>query len=216
MKLPLRPVVVIALALALDVGDASAQPPAPPWSFSALNTRVVAGDVVYVTDLSGATFKGKFVALTDSSVQVRDKSRVRTVCTAEVRRIARQQPDSPLTGVLIGAALGAAPGIYWLVADPNECTGLCPEDYVAIGVGAVVGGLIDRALHKKVTVYEAGQPTSRLPRFTMAPVVTHRYAAVRVSLKFGPAMGLRGLRRVSSGRYNQGFPPSTYWDVVQR
>jgi len=39
-----------------------------------------------------------------------------------------RQPDSLLNGILIGAGVGAIPGIYWLIADPNECTGLCAED----------------------------------------------------------------------------------------
>ena len=57
-----------------------------------------------------------------------------------------READSPLNGILIGAGFGAIPGIYWLVVDPNECTGLCPEDYAAIAVGAVLGGS-DRPCH---------------------------------------------------------------------
>jgi hypothetical protein len=33
--------------------------------------------------------------------------------------------DAVLNGTLIGAGIGAIPGIYWLIADPNECAGLC-------------------------------------------------------------------------------------------
>ena len=46
-----------------------------------------------------------------------------------------RQPDSLLNGILIGAGVGAIPGIYWLIADPNQCTGLCAKDYAAIASG---------------------------------------------------------------------------------
>ena len=90
--------------------------------------RVPIGDVVHVTDMTGVTLKGKLTAVTDDAVQLKVRSEMRSVATADVRRIQWQQPDSPLIGVLIGAAIGATPGIYWLIADPNECSGMCPED----------------------------------------------------------------------------------------
>jgi hypothetical protein len=150
--------VITAIAVAAGNGRASAQDTASGTtggvsSFGALNTQVRAGDVVYVTDAAGSTIKGTLTALTDRSVDVRSKAAVRTIAAVDIRRIQRQQPDSSLTGVWIGAAVGAIPGIYWLIADPNECAGLCPEDYVAIGVGAAVGGVIDRAIHRRATVY---------------------------------------------------------------
>jgi hypothetical protein len=90
---------------------------------------VPVGDVVYVTDAAGITIKGKLAALTDDSVQVDIGADIRSVAAGQVRHIQWQQPDSPLTGVLIGAAGGATPGIYWLAVDPNECIGMCPEEY---------------------------------------------------------------------------------------
>ena len=96
-----------------------------------------------------------------------------------------RQPDSLLNGILIGAGVGAIPGIYWLVADPNECTGLCAEDYAAIGVGAVVGGLIDRAITRKVTVHEAG--TSRQFGEASADPAVRRPEAVRSAAR-GPIL----------------------------
>ena len=95
-----------------------------------------------------------------------------------------RQPDSLLNGILIGAGVGAIPGIYWLVADPNECTGLCPEDYAAIGVGAVVGGLIDRAITRKVTVNEAGASSSSTRHLLIRPLVGRKRSGVRLALRF--------------------------------
>lgn len=95
-----------------------------------------------------------------------------------------RQADSPLNGILIGAGVGAIPGIYWLIVDPNECTGLCPEDYAAIAVGAVLGGLIDRAVTRKVTVYEAGASSRSSRRLLIGPLVGRKRSGVQLALRF--------------------------------
>ena len=90
--------------------------------------------------------------------------------------------DAVLNGTLIGAGIGAIPGIYWLIADPNECAGLCAEDYVAIGVGAVVGALVDRAIRRRVTVYEfpvGGRPGT----VAIVPLAGAR-AGLQVAVRF--------------------------------
>ncbi len=146
--------------------------------------RVPIGDVVYVTDLTGVTLKGKLTAVTDEAVQLKVRSEMRSVATADLRRIQWQQPDSPLTGVLIGAAIGATPGIYWLIADPNECSGMCPEEYALIAVGAVLGGMIDRAITRKVTVYAAGVSSGRAKNVMIGPLVMRDRGGVSVSVRF--------------------------------
>ena len=103
----------------------SGQEAIPASSLSDLVTRVRAGEVVYVTDATGATLKGRFSAASDDGVGLYVGGALRRVPKADVRLVQRQQPDSPLTGVLIGAGIGAIPAIYWLAADPNECTGMC-------------------------------------------------------------------------------------------
>ena len=153
-------------------------------SFATVKARVALGDVVYVTDTSGTTIKGKLVELTDDAVRVMFKADVRTVAASDVRRIQYQQPDSPLTGVLIGGAVGAIPGIYWLVADPNECSGMCPEEYALIAIGAVVGGVIDHAITRRVTVYAAGTSSGRATSVTIGPLVMRRRNGVQVAVKF--------------------------------
>ena len=90
------------------------------------------------------------------------------------RRAQPQKRDSIWNGVLIGAAVGAAPGVYWLMADPNECTGLCPEEYGFIAAGALIGGLIDWAIYKK----------DGRPAVTLTPVVTRRRTGLQIALKF--------------------------------
>lgn len=95
-----------------------------------------------------------------------------------------REKDSLLNGILIGAGVGAIPGIHWLIVDPNECTGLCPEDYAAIAVGAVLGGLIDRAITRKVTVNQAGAPVSSARHLVIGPFVGRRRSGVQLALRF--------------------------------
>ena len=181
--------VLSAIALCWASGVAAAQPPHQPStatpSLAEAMARVPAGVVVvYVTDTTGATIKGTLAAWTDDAVQVTVKRRARSLAAADIRRIQLRQSDSVLTGVLIGAGIGAIPGIYWLVVDPNECSGLCPEDYAAIAIGAAVGGLIDRAIRKRVTVYEAGSPRGGATTVRIAPLVRRDRNGVQVALTF--------------------------------
>jgi hypothetical protein len=136
------------------------QEPLTTWSLAAVTSSVPLGDAVAVTDATGGTAKGSFAGVNETGLQVRVRDRLVSIAAADVRRIQWQRPDSPLTGMLIGAAIGAVPGIYWLIADPNECTGMCPEEYAVIAMGAAIGALIDHSIKKKVTVYAAAGGSS--------------------------------------------------------
>jgi hypothetical protein len=183
-----RLIVLAVIFWGWAAGAASAQTPdqrpMTTPSLAVVKARVPIGDVVYVTDATGNTIKGKLAALTDDTVKVKARAEVRSVSTAEVRRIQWQQPDSPLTGVLIGAAIGAIPGIYWLVVDPNECNGMCPEEYKLIAIGAIVGGLIDRAITRRVTLYAAGAASGRAKSVMISPFVMRERKGVQVAIKF--------------------------------
>jgi len=182
-----RLIVLGVIAWGLAAGVASAQTPdqrsMTPPTLAVMKARVPVGDVVYVTDTTSATIKGRLAALTDDAVHVKVRADVRSVAAADVRRIQWQQPDSPLTGVLIGTAVGAIPGIYWLAVDPNECAGMCPEEYAFIAIGAVVGGLIDHAINRKVTVY-SGASSGRAKSDVIGPLVIRDRKGVQVAVKF--------------------------------
>lgn len=181
---------VIALALVVWSWAASAasaqaldQRSTTTSSLATVKARVALGDIVYVTDTSGATFKGRLAELTDDTVRVRLKAEVRTVAAADVRRIQWQKPDSAFTGVLIGGAVGAIPGIYWLVADPNECSGMCPEEYAVVAIGAVVGGIVDHLITRRVTVYSAGSG-GRSNSVMINPFVMRDRTGLQVAVTF--------------------------------
>jgi hypothetical protein len=167
------------LVWAQTAGEASSSP-----SFVALKTRVPVGDEVYVTDTTGGVLKGRLDAVTDDAVQVYVGADLRRVAAGSVRRIQWQQPDSPLTGVLIGAGIGAIPGLYWLAVDPNECGGLCAEEYALIAIGAAIGGWIDHAIKKKVTVYERRASDTPMRRVAVGPLLTRERIGVRLALRF--------------------------------
>ena len=161
----------------------AAQSPAATSTWPELAGRLPIGDRVYVTDTAGTTTAGTLSAVTDAALEVTAGGRVRSLAAADVSRIQSRQADSPLNGILVGAGFGAIPGIYWLVVDPNECTGLCPEDYAAIAIGAVLGGLIDRAVTRKVTVYEAGASSSARG-LLIGPLVGRKRSGVQLAFRF--------------------------------
>jgi hypothetical protein len=169
------------LAGTLAAGNASAQVP-DRQTLTLLKPQVPIGDVVYVTDTAGMTIKGKLAAITDDVLRVKVEAGEREIATADIRQVQWRRQDSVLNGLLIGAAVGAIPGIYWLIADPNECTGLCPEDYASIALGAGIGALIDLAISKKVTVYTAASDRSR--HVSVGPVISRNRKGVQLALRF--------------------------------
>jgi hypothetical protein len=175
-----------ALASALLLGNAAAQTTGNSVSSAMLDlkARVPAGEVVDVTDNRGGTIKGRLDGVTGDAIELIVNGEPRTVAAGQVKRIQWRQRDSWLTGALVGAGVGAIPGIYYLVTDPNECAGLCTEEYALIGIGALVGGLVDRAIKKKVTVYERPAEGGVSWNLLLAPVVTQHHGAVQVTLRF--------------------------------
>jgi len=181
LSIPLAAIAWIGAA-AVAAPQAAAQPPATTSTWAALADRLPVGDHVYVTDAAGTTTAGTLTAVTGEALELNVGASIRSLAAAHVRRIQSRQADSPLNGILIGAGVGAIPGIYWLVADPNECTGLCPEEWAAIAVGAVVGGLIDAT--RKVTVYEAGASSSSSRRLLIGPLVGRKRSGAQLALRF--------------------------------
>jgi hypothetical protein len=86
--------------------------------------------------------------------------------------------DSSLDGLLIGAAVGAIPGIYYLITDPNECAGMCPEEYGFIAAGAAIGWLVDRAITRK-------RPrTGERASVSLVPYAARSRKGVQVAVRF--------------------------------
>ena len=181
-----RGVVVVLATILLECanGDALAQAPdrAATTLVGSLTEQVPAGEVVYVTDTAGTTVRGTLMGISNDVVELRINATTRDIRANDVARIQWQKRDSVLNGIVIGGVVGAIPGIYWLIADPNECTGLCAEDYVAIGVGVLVGAFVDRAIKKKVTVYDSA--ARRSTKLTVSPILGRERTGLRVAVTF--------------------------------
>jgi hypothetical protein len=179
---------VLAALVWIGRGTASAQaantPGVPSTSLAAAATRVPSGDTVQVIDTRGAAIRGTLTAITEDGVRLRVGGSVIDLAAVDVQRVQWYQADSWLNGALIGAGIGAAPGIYWLVADPNECTGLCPEDYAVIGLGAALGALIDGLIKRTVTVYDVSGSSRHRARVVLAPILTGTRKGVQAGLTF--------------------------------
>ena len=158
-----RLVAMTAFASAALPHHASAQASDTPAQSPLLSVKVTvpAGEVVDVTDVRGTTITGVLVTVTSDVVEITVGDKTRAMFARDVQRIRWRQQDSWVTGALIGAGIGAIPGIWYLVADPNECAGLCPEEYALVGLGALVGALVDKVITRKVTVYEHPAKSAR-------------------------------------------------------
>jgi hypothetical protein len=160
----------------------SGQQPAPA-SLAAVGQRVPSGAIVVVSEQSGNVVKGALASASDDALELEVHGGRRRVVAHAIERVQWQQADSLLNGILIGAVIGAIPGIYWLIADPNECGGLCSEEYALIAGGALLGALVDRTIQRLVTVYSAG-PASRSLHITISPSFSQDGGRVQLSLRF--------------------------------
>ena len=181
----LRLAAMTALASALEPNHASAQAADTPTPSSLFTVRatVPAGGVVHVTDRQGKTLTGVLGRVTSELVEVTVEGEARAVVAHDVQRIRWRQQDSWVAGAAIGAGIGAIPGIYYLLTDPNECAGLCPEEYALVGLGALVGAFVDKAITKKVTVYENPQRGAGAS-VAVRPVLAAARRGVQVTLRF--------------------------------
>jgi hypothetical protein len=153
---------LLAIGMVMTVASGAAlaqgvqQRPESASGLAQIRERVPRGSVLVVSDKSGVVVTGTLAAAADDALELEVLGDRRRFTADVIERVQWQRADSLLNGVLIGAGIGAIHGIYWLAADPNECRGLCSEDYVAIAAGGAIGALVDRAFHGLVTVYSAG------------------------------------------------------------
>jgi hypothetical protein len=61
---------------------------------------------------------------------------------------------------------------------------MCPEEYALIAIGAVVGGVIDLAIKRRVTVYEAEESSGRAKSIALGPILTRDRRGLRVAVRF--------------------------------
>jgi hypothetical protein len=176
----------VGLGLLLVAAPVRAQTAGPqqPASIAAAARRLPPRATVFITEANARRVEGTLIEVTAAGLRVESGGEIRLVEAGDVRVLEWQRPDSLWNGVLVGAGIGAIPGIYWLIADPNECGGMCPEELALIGIGAAAGGLIDRLISKKVTVFRSGGPESRGATLAVGPWASRDGRGVRVTVRF--------------------------------
>jgi hypothetical protein len=177
-------VVLAVISLLLAFALAAAQEPVR--DFTQLNTRLRAGDTVWVTDAQGREVKGRIQTLSPDAVVLKGNGD-RTFGATDVTTIRLRGIDTLRSGALIGLGVGAASGLALCAA--AEASG--PSDYAWCGaifgaIGAGIGVGIDALTPgRKILAYRApgaaGAPSARL---SIAPVVTPRARGVAVSVVF--------------------------------
>lgn len=172
---------MLAAALFLCPRPATAQ--APVRSFDQLDTRLKAGETVWVTDTEGQKTKGKVRALDATSLTL-NGGKGRTFTAAEVRVVELKRHENLAGGTLVGLGVGLGLG---LIGASTGCEGgSCLAGVALLGaMGAGIGCGIDALIpeNRRDVIYRA-QPAQAGARFSVKPLVTGRAKAVVVSIGF--------------------------------
>ncbi len=158
-------------------------------SLGDLQARVKTGETLYVTDATGASFKGKFADLSGGSLGLTYKGSRKEFRALDIREIRRREPDSRSNGALIGLAAGIGAGLLSIPVscgtNDKECGTIVGLVFVPIGAaaGAVTGALIDGMIARSTTVYQGPASQPRAAIF-IVPVVDRQRKGFALSIRF--------------------------------
>ena len=177
--LPRRLTLLPLLLLCWGVTASTASAQTPPTLESAL----VPGKTVWITDTNGREEKARVVSLTGDVVTAAVGEEMRRLSTSEVTRVRQRRNDSVLNGALIGAGVLVTTGLVMCtLMEPWEN---CRDDVgpmLTLGaIGAGIGMGIDALIRGRETTYTttAGAATVRA-----APILTARTKGVRFTIAF--------------------------------
>jgi len=134
--------------------------------WSRLNT-VATGTKVTVKLKNGKTIEGKLSSVSDTSLALSVKNRSVDLPRQDVLSVYQVTKKSAAKATLIGLGVGAGAGAAigaaggdgndgWVfISKKQAAAGL---SVLGAGVGALTGYLIGRGGHKRVLIYQAGQP----------------------------------------------------------
>lgn len=174
----------IALSILFSVLGAAAASAQPP-SGAGLNleTALIPGRTVWITDSSGLEEETRIVGLSGGIVTTAVGEDIRRLRTADVMRVRVRHSDPVINGALIGAGAALASGLF--LCRLTETWENCRDDVGpmlrigAIGAGAGIG--IDALIRRRRTIYEAAHGSTRLHA---APIVGRRTRGLQVSISF--------------------------------
>jgi hypothetical protein len=178
--------------IAILTAAASAHAQQIATSFDQLSALVKPGDTITVTDAAGVETRGKILALSPSTLEVRAGDGTRTFLESGVRTIAQRRHASLGRGAKWGFVAGAGLGTIDAIAILNEegpyaeCRGEAACALATIGVyggfGAVAGVAMSALIRGSHIVYAH---RSRSPtQFTVAPLLGAGRKGVLASLTF--------------------------------
>ena len=148
-----------------------------------LDTTLIPGRTVWITDSSGREEKMRIVGVSGDIVTSTAGENVRRLRTTDVMRVRVRHSDLVINGALIGAGAAVASGLF--LCTRTEPWENCRDDVgpmLRIGaIGAGVGIGIDALIRGRRTIYEAADGSTRLHA---APIVARRAAGLQLSLSF--------------------------------
>jgi hypothetical protein len=154
----------------------------PQGSQRNLETSLLPGMTVWITDTNGREEKARIVGISGDLVTSTDGNQTRQLRMADVKRVTARHSDSVLNGALIGAGVAVASGLA--LCRMTEPWRNCRDDVgpmLRIGaVGAGIGIGIDALIRGRRTIYEAPEST----QVRAAPIVGRHVGGVQVSISF--------------------------------
>lgn len=172
----------IALQILLLAAAASAALAQPPQESTNLETSLIPGMTVWITDSAGGEHKTRIVGVSGGVVTASAGENVRRFRTAEVMQVKTRHSDSLINGALIGAGVGVASGLF--VCRLMEPWEVCFDNvgplaaFGAIGAGAGIG--IDALIRGQRTIYAAPGRTE----IDAMPLFVKRGGGLQVSVSF--------------------------------
>ena len=150
-------------------------------SLDELRLKVRNGDVIYVRDETGKEQRAEIVNLTPEVLSVSMGGARREFTDRSMLRIRQRRSDSPWTGGIIGACIGAGLGVLAASAS-EECShntgsSSCAGPVLMMtGLGMGVGLGIDALIQGRKVIYETPGRTARL---VIAPSIENRGFGIR-------------------------------------
>jgi hypothetical protein len=150
---------------------------------SSLETSVMPGTTVWITDSSGREERTRLVGVSGDILTTTAGDDIRRLRTTDVMRVRVRHADPVINGALIGAGAAVASGLF--LCHLTETWENCRDDIgpmLRIGaIGAGIGIGIDALIRGSKTIYEAASGATQVHA---APIVGHRTAGLQVSLRF--------------------------------
>jgi hypothetical protein len=162
----------------------------PQAAGAAAFPKLRAGQAIWATTDDGREWKGRIVAVTPDTVDLRDGGTTTLLRVATIRRI--ETPDrvgnGARNGAITGAAIYGGTAIGFVVGTDclgESCDGVVPFLLVLTGSGAALGALaglvVDALIPGRDVVYQA---PPRQVAWRVQPIVTARRSGVAVTIRW--------------------------------